>query len=123
MLAFELTEGMARIASGSILVTALMLALAAFSVKSNATWFKGLTLVVVAGIVGLAIVLFSANEREKTAATRVSDTQSRECKALLAQVKQGLKDKLLFEADIDAAKAVARALIADIDSSACKPGA
>jgi Na+/melibiose symporter-like transporter len=122
MLAIELTEGMAKIASGSILVTALILALAAFTVKSNTTWFKALTLLVMAGVVTVAIVLFSANEKVKNASSNAASDQTRECQALLATVKQGLSDKLLLEADIQAAKNVARGLVATINASKCKPG-
>lgn len=122
LLAIELTEGMAKIASGSILVTALLLAFAAFSIKSNSIWFRTLSLIVMAGVVVLAIVLFSANERQKATDTARESEQTRECQALLSQIRQGLRDKLLFEDDVEAAKNIARSLVADIEGSKCKPG-
>jgi hypothetical protein len=122
LIAIELTEGLAKIASGSILVTALVLALAAFNAKAGATWFKALTLVVAAAVVVVAIVLFTGTERAKASNDSKAARDARECKALLATVRQGLKDKLLFEDDIEAAKNIAQSLMADMDASGCKPG-
>jgi hypothetical protein len=114
--AIGLTEGLANIASGSVLVTALIIGLAALAVKNNPAWLKLISLLLAVGLIGLAIVLYSATEVRKTSV----DKRVTACTALVGTIRQGLKDKLLLEKDLTPAINIAKALIQTIDSSTCK---
>ena len=116
--AIVLTDKLANIASGSVLVTALIIGLAALAVKNNPAWLKLISLLLTVGLIGLAIVLFSANEAGKTSI----DKRVTACAALVGTIRQGLQDKLLLEKDLTAAINIARGLIQTIDGSGCKPG-
>jgi dienelactone hydrolase len=118
--AATLTEPLAKIAAGSMLVTALIAAMAVFGLKSSRLWFKAVTVVAGLGVVVLAIVLYSSNEKTKLQGDQAAQARATRCESLLATVRQGLKDKLLLERDLASAKQIAQGLIATMDASSCK---
>lgn len=119
LLAVELTEGIAKLAAGSILLTALLVAGMVLKVQTRSTSLKAFAVVLAVALSALAIVLFNATERNRTTADAAANQKSNECRALARTVKQGLRDKLLFEQDVNAAKQIARGLVETIDASSC----
>lgn len=115
-----LSEPLAKIAAGSMLVTALIAAIAVFGLKSSKLWFKALTIVCGLGIVVLAIILYNSNERTKLVNDQAAREQAANCESLMATIRQGLNDKLLLEKDLASTKTIAKGLISTMDASSCK---
>lgn len=86
MLAIELTEGLAKIAAGSILVTALIALLAVLGRNEVNVWLRGLTVVLGIGVVLVAILLFTGNESKRVE----QDQRVTTCHNLVSTVRQGL---------------------------------
>ena len=117
-LAGDLTTGVAQVAAGSIILCAVLVALAAFKMTAT-TPVKITALALMALLVGFAVYLFNTNEKTKIKQDPIARQYAERCHVLLATVQQGLHDKLIAEDNLRAARNVAKSLLRDIAASPC----